>query len=319
MSQNEVLVLRGTLEGHNGWVTSLATSASNPDILLSGSRDKSVIIWNLTRDDQAYGIPKRALKGHSHIVQDVAISQDGAFAISASWDKTLRLWDLSDGTTLQRFVGHSGDVLSVSFSPDNRQIVSAGRDRTIKVWNTIGDCKFTYESNKGHSDWISSVRFSPDPEKPTIISAGWDKLVKVWDIQNPALKADNIGHTGYVSSITISPDGSLCASGGKDGNIILWDLNSSAHLYSLPSGDEIHALTFSPNRYWLCAATTSGIKVYDLEKRELIDELKPDFGYTGGPAKEPEVVSLAWSADGQNLFAGYTDNMIRVWQVMQSS
>lgn len=177
MSQNEVLILRGTLEGHNGWVTSIATSASNPDILLSASRDRTLIIWNLTRDEQAYGVPKRSLRGHSHIIQDVAISQDGAYAISASWDKTLRLWDLNEGVTLQRFVGHSADVLSVSFSPDNRQIVSAGRDRTIKVWNTIGDCKFTFESNKGHSDWISAVRFSPSG--PTIISAGWDKMVKV--------------------------------------------------------------------------------------------------------------------------------------------
>lgn len=109
----------------------------------------------------------------------------------------------------------------------------------------------------------------------------------------------------------------MCASGGKDGSIILWDLNSSAHLYSLPSGDEIHALTFSPNRYWLCAATATSIKVYDLEKRDLIDELKPEF--VGGSNKQPEVISLAWSADGQNLFAGYTDNMIRVWQVMQSN
>ncbi|ANB12085.1 guanine nucleotide-binding protein subunit beta [Sugiyamaella lignohabitans] len=181
MSQNEVLVLRGTLEGHNGWVTALATSASNPDILLSASRDKSLIIWNLTRDEQAYGVPKRSLHGHAHIVQDVTISQDGSYAISASWDKTLRLWDLNDGTTLRRFVGHTGDVLSVSFSPDNRQIVSAGRDRTIKVWNTIGDCKYTYDGQKSHSDWVSTVRFSPatDDKSHTIISAGWDKLVKV--------------------------------------------------------------------------------------------------------------------------------------------
>lgn len=43
---------------------------SSPNMLLSGSRDKSLIIWNLTRDDQAYGYPKRSLEGHSHIVSD---------------------------------------------------------------------------------------------------------------------------------------------------------------------------------------------------------------------------------------------------------
>ena len=106
------------------------------------------------------------------------ISSDGSYALSASWDKTLRLWELSTGVTTKRFVGHNNDVLSVSFSADNRQIVSGSRDRTIKLWNTLGDCKFTI-TEKGHTEWVSCVRFSPNPQNPVIVSAGWDKLVKV--------------------------------------------------------------------------------------------------------------------------------------------
>jgi WD40 repeat protein len=106
------------------------------------------------------------------------ISSDGAYALSSSWDKTLRLWELSTGATTRTFVGHNNDVLSVSFSADNRQIVSGSRDRAIKLWNTLGDCKFTI-TDKGHTDWVSCVRFSPNPQNPVIVSAGWDKLVKV--------------------------------------------------------------------------------------------------------------------------------------------
>ena len=106
------------------------------------------------------------------------ISSDGAYALSSSWDKTLRLWELSTGATTRRFVGHNNDVLSVSFSADNRQIVSGSRDRTIKLWNTLGDCKYTI-SEKGHTEWVSCVRFSPNPQNPVIVSAGWDKYVKV--------------------------------------------------------------------------------------------------------------------------------------------
>lgn len=148
-------------------------------MLLSGSRDKSLIIWNLTRDESQYGYPKRSLHGHSHIVSDCVISSDGAYALSASWDKTLRLWELATGTTTRRFVGHTNDVLSVSFSADNRQIVSGSRDRTIKLWNTLGDCKFTI-TDKGHTEWVSCVRFSPNPQNPVIVSSSWDKLVKVF-------------------------------------------------------------------------------------------------------------------------------------------
>jgi len=106
------------------------------------------------------------------------ISSDGAYALSSSWDKTLRLWELSTGVTTRRFVGHTNDVLSVSFSADNRQIVSGSRDRTIKLWNTLGDCKYTI-TDKGHTEWVSCVRFSPNPSNPVIVSAGWDKYVKV--------------------------------------------------------------------------------------------------------------------------------------------
>ena len=106
------------------------------------------------------------------------ISSDGAYALSSSWDKSLRLWELSTGNTTRTFVGHTNDVLSVSFSADNRQIVSGSRDRSIKLWNTLGDCKYTI-TDKGHTEWVSCVRFSPNPQNPVIVSAGWDKLVKV--------------------------------------------------------------------------------------------------------------------------------------------
>ena len=126
----------------------------------------------------SFGYPKRILHGHNGFVSDVVISSDGQFALSSSWDKTLRLWDLNTGLTTRRFVGHTSDVLSVSFSADNRQIVSGSRDRTIKLWNTLGECKFNITED-GHSEWVSCVRFSPNPMNPVIVSAGWDKIVKV--------------------------------------------------------------------------------------------------------------------------------------------
>lgn len=176
----EVLVLRGTLEGHNGWVTSLATTPSKPDLLLSGSRDKTLIAWKLSGGEgNQYGVPKKSFIGHSHIVQDVTISADGAYALSGSWDKTLRLWDLETGESTKRFVGHTGDVLSVSIAQNLRQIVSASRDKTVKVWNTIGECMQTLS---GHKDWVSAVRFSPAQKTNAVISASWDKTVKVCSI-----------------------------------------------------------------------------------------------------------------------------------------
>lgn len=309
-------MLKGELVGHNGWVTAIATTMEQPDRLITASRDKSLIIWELTRKEDSYGQPLKRLNGHSHFVQDVAISSDGQFALSGSWDATLRLWDLNTGNTTRRFVGHKKDVLSVAFSADNRQIVSASRDRNINLWNTLGQLKYSI-SEDGHADWVSCVRFSPNLNTPLIVSCGWDKMVKVWNLNNCKLRTNLMGHTAYVNTVTVSPDGSLCASGGKDGTAMLWDLsmNDCRHLSSLEAGDNIHSLVFSPNRYWLCAATTGAIKIWDLESKNCIEELKIDAPQGGKKAMPVQCLSLAWSADGSTLFAGYSDNKIRVWQV----
>ncbi|XP_075655234.1 small ribosomal subunit protein RACK1x-like [Castanea sativa] len=117
----------------------------NSDIIVIASRDKSISLWNLTKDEP---LPLR--RGHG-------LSSDGQFALSGSWDGKLRLWDLQAGVSTRLFVGHTKDVLSVAFSINNRQIVSASHDRTIKLWNTrtgsraflsLGEC-------------FSCVRFSP--------------------------------------------------------------------------------------------------------------------------------------------------------------
>jgi len=296
-------------------VTSLATTTEAPNMLLSGSRDKSLIVWNLTRDEEKFGIPQKRLEGHSHYIQDVAISTDGQFALSGSWDSTLRLWDLNSGETTRRFVEHGKDVLSVAFSIDNRQIVSGSRDKSIKLWNTLGQCKYTITEG-GHKEWVSCVRFSPNMNAPVVVSAGWDKVVKVWNLKDCKLRTNLLGHAGYVNTVTVSPDGSLCASGGKDGTAMLWDLNEGRHLSSLEAGDTIHALVFSPIRYWLCAATASSIKIWDLESKVCVSELKPTNLTARGKKSVPvQCISLAWSADGSTLFAGYTDNIIRVWSV----
>lgn len=69
--------------------------------------DKTLIVWKLTRDETNYGIPQKRLYGHSHFISDVVLSSDGNYALSGSWDKTLRLWDLAAGKTTRRFKDHT--------------------------------------------------------------------------------------------------------------------------------------------------------------------------------------------------------------------
>ncbi|CAK5265703.1 unnamed protein product [Mycena citricolor] len=312
---SESLRFLGSLKGHKGWVTAIATSSETPDVILSASRDKTIIVWQLTRDETGYGSPKRILHGHNHFVSDVVISSDGQFALSSSWDHT-PVSGIS--TPVPRHVVSSATPPTFS--------LSASAPTTVKSFlvpvtepsscgTRSASASMTSRRMVTLSGTVSCVRFSPNVMNPVIVSCGWDKVVKVWELSKFKLKTNHYGHTGYINTISVSPDGSLAASGGKDGITMLWDLNEGKHLYSLEAGDIVNALVFSPNRYWLCAATASCVKIFDLESKSIVDELKPTFTEASEEGREPECVSIAWSADGQTLFAGFTDNHIRVWTV----
>ncbi|KEG08934.1 activated protein kinase C receptor [Trypanosoma grayi] len=310
----------GQLKGHRGWVTALACPQSADSYIktVSTSRDNTLISWGANPDrhseESDYGLPERRLEGHSGFVSDVALSNNGDFAVSSSWDRSLRLWNLQTGQCQHKFLGHTKDVLSVTFSPDNRQIVSGGRDNALRVWNVKGECMHTL-SRGAHSDWVSCVRFSPSLDTPLIVSGGWDNLVKVWDLGTGKLVTDLKGHTNYVTSVTVSPDGSLCASSDKDGVARLWDLTKGEALSEMAAGAPINQICFSPNRYWMCAATEKGVRIFDLENKDVIVELAPETQQKS--KKAPECVSIAWSADGSTLYSGYTDNVVRVWSVSE--
>ncbi|GLU18312.1 hypothetical protein SLE2022_346180 [Rubroshorea leprosula] len=127
----------------------------------------------------------------------------------------------------------------------------------------------------------------------------------------------------YVNTVAVSPNGSLCPSGRKDGVILLWDLAEGKRLCSLDAGAVINVLCFSPNRYWLCAATEQSIKIWDLESKSIVEDLKVDLKAEaekseGDCASNKKVIyctSLNWSADGSTLFSGYTDGVVRVWGI----
>ncbi len=120
--------LKHSVSAHSHVVSCLCLS-SDSKILVSGSRDQSVKIWNLETGELF-----RILKGHSDGVCAVALSPDGKIIASGSIDKTIRLWHLESGELLAKFIGHTDTVTGLTFTASGEMLVSASLDKTIKIW-----------------------------------------------------------------------------------------------------------------------------------------------------------------------------------------
>ena len=79
-------------------------------------------------------MPGYPLTGHTGLVRSVAFSPDGKILASGGYDKTIRLWSVTDRTPIGTLTGHTETVNSVAFNPDGKTLASAGNEETIRLW-----------------------------------------------------------------------------------------------------------------------------------------------------------------------------------------
>ena len=311
---------RAILKGHNLAVTSIQVS-QDMKYLVSGSRDRTALVWDLLQQQGNWAKEDTRLVGHNHFVSSVCFSSDGTHLLTSSWDKTIRLWTLGERSCKKVFLDHQKDVLAVTFSPSNRRIVSCSRDKTVRIWNTVGVCKHPIQNDQ----WATSVACTSqtDDESELIIAVGfWDGKVKVWKVDTEG-NCDSMytldAHQGRCASVSFSPDGQWLITGGSDRKLCMWSLANGTKMMSFTAGAPINCVTCCPARAWVCAATYEGIFVWDIQEKQQIDLVQPNFVQTAkARGRTPDCTCLSWQDDGRVLYAGYNDGAIHVWEVRSS-
>ena len=292
------------------------------------------------------GWMEQSFRAHSARINAIALAPDANQALTASDDKTLALWDLTDGLCVHQYIGHLDGVNSVDISPDEQLAISGSSDGSLAVWRLrSGEC---LAALTGHTSEVNSVSFSSDgrlalstsndhtirvwsvgqrrclrvlnghthyvrsaffhPDQARVISASWDKTLRLWNLSTGECLSELSGHSEVIDALAVSPDGRFAASGGMDHTLRIWDLNRGQAVRVIEGiSRRIENIVYSPDGAFLFAGEDDGsIHVWQVLDGREVMAVK---GYS-----QP-VTALEITRDGTRLVSGGSDRTLKVWKL----
>jgi WD40 repeat protein/serine/threonine protein kinase len=298
-----------TLAGDGAPLSSVAFSA-NGDRIAAGGQGGRVKVW-----DVATAREEGTIQGHSKAVLCLAFSGDGRWLATGGADRSVSLWDAATWQQSRTFPPHAHELRSVAFSPDSQRLASADAGGVVQVWEVATGKQLFHLA--AHEREVRAVAFSPDGAR--LASSGADRIVRIWDAstgeQLHALQA----HHCWVHSVAFSPNldqyasdqgrsepATQLASGGGDGEVILWDGVTGQKVKELQGhGHFVKSLTFSPDGKRLASGGEDElVKLWDVATGQEVLTLRSRVG---------RVVSVAFSPDGKRLASAGLDGKVEVW------
>ncbi|KXN86934.1 Nuclear distribution protein PAC1 [Leucoagaricus sp. SymC.cos] len=291
-----------TLKGHTKSVNDVDFDHKG-HLLVTCSSDLFIKIW----DSQNEWKNTKSFPGHEHSVSSVRFMPGDQYIISASRDKTIRIFDVASTHQVRTISGHSEWVRWVTPSSDGKIIASCSKDQTVRIWDPLtGEQKAEL---RGHENDVEVVVFAPiaayaairelagipNTERTKrhglyVASGARDKTIKLWDTQTGQLLRNLHGHDNWVRALAFHPSGKYLLSSADDKTIRVWELSTGRCVKTVEAHNH-----FVSTLVWGRQSASSGNS----------GDAKAN-GATGGSSTEPEKLV--------NVVAtGSVDQTIKIW------
>lgn len=295
--------LARVLKGHTSDIFGLAISPDNKWIA-SGSRDKSLIIWNTQT-----GAEKFSIEQFTSTINSCSFSPDNTFLVATSGSSTIGVWNLLDGNLKFPPMTHSG-VNSCAVNRDGSQIITTSNEGTIKFWDT----KSGRELPKSITVENSITSLSRNHNHNWILIGLENGNLNLYDLNTGNKQFTIFGHEGKVDNCEISQDGnwliSVSGSPNGDDSIRVWNANNGNPHLSIKLKGPV-SCTISPDNQRFAFGTDGG----GLAVGNLINGAKQDdyIGHQGA------IWNCKYTQDGKFLVSASSDHTLRIWDAKMSS
>ncbi|KAL9116039.1 MAG: hypothetical protein Q9227_000407 [Pyrenula ochraceoflavens] len=209
--------------GHEEVINCLDIARRGQELLISGSDDGSIGIWD-----------PRQKAAVDHIETDfpvtaVALAEAGNELYSGGIDNDIKVWDVRKLEVVYSMIGHTDTITSLEVSPDSQSLLSYSHDSTVRTWDvrpfaptdrqirTYDGAPTGLDKNLSRASW--------DPKGTRIAAGSGDRTVVVWDTRSGKLLYKLPGHKGTVNDVRFAPsDEPIVVSGSSDRNLMLGEL-----------------------------------------------------------------------------------------------
>jgi WD40 repeat protein len=150
-----------------------------------------------------------------------AFSADGKRVVTTSEDNTARIWDAHSGKEMAVLKGHTADVLTAAFGVDGKQVLTASSDHTARIWDAEGGNEIVVPIGSVSSNTLVRTAFSGDGKRVVTSS----DTARIWDAESGGMIAVLKGHAGIVRAAAFSGDGKRVLTAWTDNTIRIWDVS----------------------------------------------------------------------------------------------